>query len=326
MVSFPFPKFEYKFELANEIEALHNHKARESRFIPPKEDDKLLIASWNIANLGAHRRRDEHYQLIAEIISWYDLVAIQEVANDLTGLRRILHFLPGDNYQLLFNDKGGNDERSAFIFDASKITLLEHIGEVAVAPSSKRHINLPGVEQDFRGFDRNPFFATFQFNDFIFMVANLHIFFGSERRQDIERRALETFALGRWADLSRRSKYAITDNIMAMGDFNLPKVEPGDPIYEALTRRGLSLPDHSTRIFSNIANDKQYDQIAFFPGMKRNIEAHGVYDYDTAIFSELFQGDGSLSTRSQRARFRQYCRYFISDHRPIWMQLSIDAS
>lgn len=321
MVSFPIPKFEYRFDLQQEIEALHAHKARASRFIPPKSEQEILIATWNIANLGMHRRGAEHYQLIAEIISWFDIIAIQEVADNLDGLRQIHAALPGAHYRLLFNDRGGNDERAAFIYDTTKITLLEKIGEVAVAPKEKRFIRLPNVEQPFEGFDRNPFFATFKFNDFVFSLANLHLFFGSNRTKDLNRRMLEAFAIGRWADLRRDDKHRFTENIIAMGDFNLPKVEKGDPIYDALTRRGLTLPKHSTKVYSNIANDKQYDQIAFFPGLKRKISAQGVFDFDSALFATLYHGDGSIPTRSQRARFRKYCRYYISDHRPIWMQM-----
>jgi hypothetical protein len=42
--------------------------------------------------------------------------------------------------------------------------------------------------------------------------------------------------VGRWADLRRKSDYAFTENIVALGDFNIPKAEPGDDIYDALSR------------------------------------------------------------------------------------------
>lgn len=64
----------------------------------------------------------------------------------------------------------------------------------------------------------------------------------------MNRRSLETYAVGRRADFRRRSANAFTRNIIAMGDFNLPKAEEGDPIYDALVRRGLRLPVHSTEM------------------------------------------------------------------------------
>jgi hypothetical protein len=57
-----------------------------------------------------------------------------------------------------------------------------------------------------------------------------------------DRRRLETFAVARWADLRRKSPYVSTPNILALGDFNLPKTEPGDPICDELTSRRLQLP------------------------------------------------------------------------------------
>lgn len=312
MPAFPKPNFIYNFDLQDEIHALAAHK--QHRSIPDKEDDKLLLATWNIANLGLQKRWDDHYTLLSEIVGWFDIIAIQEVFDNLEGLRKLEGRLP-DYYSLIFSDKAGNNERSAFLFDSRKISLMEKVGEVGVPPKDYKYIKLPGVQTPFNGFDRNPYLASFEFNNFIFVLINLHIFFGSEKQEDIDRRSLETYALARYADLRRKSKYRYTKNIIALGDFNLPKVQKGDPIYDALTKRGLRLPEHSTRIYSNILNDKQYDQIAFFPGLKSNILANGVFDFDNAIFPDLWQ--------ASPANFRTYLRYYLSDHRPLWMQLEV---
>ncbi len=104
-----------------------------------------------------------------------------------------------------------------------------------------------------------------------------------------------------------------------MGDFNMPKSEPGDPIFKALTKLGLELPEHSTQIASNITADANYDQIAFLPQTTRErfTGLKGVFDYDTAIFPDLWQN--GTNTKN----FRAYLRYYMSDHRPMWVQLSI---
>jgi len=310
MPAFPKPKFTYNFDLQSEIQKLIAHK--EHRGIPEKEDDKLLLATWNIANLGLQKRWDDHYTLLSEIIGWFDIIAIQEIFDDLTGLRKLEGRLP-DYYSLIFSDKAGNNERTAFIFDTRKISLMEMVGEVGVPPKDHRYIRLPGIDTPFTGFDRNPYLASFEFNNFIFILISLHIYFGSEKQSDVDRRSLETYALARYADLRRKSKYRYTENIIALGDFNLPKVEKGDPVYDALTKRGLRLPEHSSRIYSNILNDKQYDQIAFFPGLKSHIQANGVFDFDEVLFPDLWQ--------ESPANFRAYLKYYISDHRPLWMQL-----
>ena len=68
---------------------------------------------------------------------------------------------------------------------------------------------------------------------------------------------------------------------------------------------------------SAIASDNEYDQIAFFPGTKSRLAGNsGVFDYDGAIFHDLFQ----LHTEGE---FKAYLRYYISDHRPMWMELDI---
>lgn len=312
MPAFPKPRFTHNFNVQKVIEDLQDHKVKRS--IPAKNADSLLIATWNIANLGLQKRWNDHYLILTEILEWFDIIAIQEVTDNLEGLRQLEDLLPS-YYNLLFSDKGGNNERAAYLFDSRKIKAGEKISEIAIPPNQQRYIKLPGVNADFRGFDRNPYLASFEFRNFIFILINLHIFFGSEKEEDINRRSLETYALARYADLRRKSKYAYTKNIICLGDFNLPKVDKNDPIYKALTSRGLTLPKHSTKIYSNISNDKQYDQIAFFPGLKSKISASGVFDFDGVIFPDLWQ--------KSPANFRAYLRYYLSDHRPMWMQLKV---
>ena len=124
------------------------------------------------------------------------------------------------------------------------------------------------------------------------------------------RRSLETFAVARWADNRRKSKYAFIHDIVPLGDFNLPKVQQGDPIFDALTARGMILPQHSTQAGSAIASDSHYDQVVFFPGETMNefVEA-GVFDFDGAVFRTLWGNRGEKD-------FLAYVRYYLSDHRP----------
>jgi hypothetical protein len=106
---------------------------------------------------------------------------------------------------------------------------------------------------------------------------------------------------------------------VALGDFNMPKRAPGDPIFTALTSRGLELPAHTSSVGSNLASDKHYDQIAFFPGeTKACFRQMGVFDFDTVAFATLWN-DPARS----KSDFRAFVRYYISDHRPLWMELAI---
>lgn len=317
MPPFPKPGFTYPYHTSSQLDALGEHRAtKPGRDIPFKSKDNLLIGTWNLANLGVQERRDKDYRLIAELVSWFDLVAIQEVSDTLRGLRGIQKQLPR-MYSVLTSDVAGNNERLAFLYDEEKVSLMEVVGEVAVPPSHQRHIKLPMTEQKFRGFDRNPYLATFQSDSFTFLVVNAHIYFGSESTVSMNRRSLETYALARWADLRRKSDHAYTRDIIALGDFNLPKTEPGDPVYEALTSRGLHIPSHSTEIGSSIKTDSHYDQIAFFPGQtSEEFKQSGVFDFDGALFTHLWE------TRTPE-EFFQYMRYYISDHRLLWAEFNL---
>ena len=70
-------------------------------------------------------------------------------------------------------------------------------------------IRLHGVRGHFAGFDRSPYLASFQLKGLPLSVqlVNVHLFYGSEARKDIERRALETAAVAKWTDLRHRSRY-----------------------------------------------------------------------------------------------------------------------
>src|SRR4051812_45387044 len=65
--------------------------------IPSKTvDNNFLLATWNIREFerptfGA--RLPETFYYLAEIISSFDLVAIQEVREDLTALRKLMDLL-----------------------------------------------------------------------------------------------------------------------------------------------------------------------------------------------------------------------------------------
>jgi hypothetical protein len=135
MPSFPKPKFDYDYQVASQIEAVRQYRdEKPGRQVPARQPGRLLLATWNIANLGLQQRRDKDYRLIAEILSWFDLIAVQEVHDNTAGVRGIHQHLPG-SYRLLFSDIAGNKERMAFVYDTTKVAQLEKVGEVSVPPA-----------------------------------------------------------------------------------------------------------------------------------------------------------------------------------------------
>ncbi|HSH59056.1 MAG TPA: hypothetical protein VK988_05315, partial [Acidimicrobiales bacterium] len=180
MPPFPEPTFDYSYDPRVQITALRQwRRTKPGRRIPNRRSDRLLLATWNVANLGGQKRTDADHVLIAEIMRWFDLVAVQEANDNLTGLRAVLAKLPG-KYRAVFSDAAGNNERMAFVYDATKLSVGEEIGEVAPAPVAYRHIRLPGITQKFTGFDRNPYVATFTADGFTVSLVNVHLYFGSD--------------------------------------------------------------------------------------------------------------------------------------------------
>jgi hypothetical protein len=102
--------------------------------------------------------------------------------------------------KVLFSDEAGNNERLAFVYDTTKVALREKVGEIAIPPSESRYIELPGITQKFDGFDRNPYIAAFKAGNLEFLLANVHLYYGSESAISMNRRSLETYAVARWAD------------------------------------------------------------------------------------------------------------------------------
>lgn len=324
MPAFAKPDFEFGYDVATEIAGLRRWRdTQPGRKVPRKSADKhLLIASWNIANLGAQERRPQDHALLAEILSWFDLIAVQEVRENLADFDLLRAALPA-RYRALYSDAAGNDERLLFLYDSRKLALLEEVGEIALAPAEAARVKLPAVtEQRFDGFDRTPYFASWRAGEsFDFQLVNVHLYFGSfrnaeESARSMNRRTLETLAVARWADQRRRSPFVPVKDIVVMGDFNLPRITPGDPIFDALTSKGLRLPMHTAQVGSNLAGDKYYDQIGFFDST-RLMGGVNVFDFDGAVFPALWQ------SRSE-ADFRGYVRYYLSDHRPVWCQLKLN--
>jgi endonuclease/exonuclease/phosphatase family metal-dependent hydrolase len=317
MPPFPKPLFSYNVQFGQEVNALLNYLDNApGRKIPKPHKDNLRIASWNIANLGAQKREDEHLKLIAEIISWFDVIAIQEAKENYSDLEKITAFA-GADFRNIFSDDGGNKERLAFIYNTKKVSLLAEIAELALPPADYKNIRLADNKQVFTGFDRSPYLINIKTAGIPICLLNVHLYFGDEKLKDsIDRRCLEAFAVARWAYLRSKSKYAYGKNVLALGDFNLPKIDPEDAVYKALISKGLQLPSHTSKAFSNISNDKQYDQIAFLPGFKKRILEHGIFDFDSAVFADLYR-------EKTPVQFRSYIRYYISDHRPMWLELDI---
>ncbi|UCE36038.1 MAG: DUF4332 domain-containing protein [Thermoplasmata archaeon] len=305
---------EYTYDLNDELDHIRIHQVH--RKIPQKSPDKVLVATWNIRQLtgGSSIRDQKDYRLIAEIIKPFDIVAIQEVKDNLGGLRSVMQYLPA-NYKVIFTDRAGNTERLAYIYDTNIVKPTELAGELVLLDYEREKIALPNIQQEFVGFNRNPFQVSFQAGEFGFVLVNVHTYYGSATvgSEGYNRRLLETFALAKWAGTRVKSRNVYDSDIILLGDFNLPKMKESDPIYQQLEEFGLRLPKYPTEMGTSLDGLKDYDQIAFFPDNtdEEFQELSGVFDFDDALFPDLWNN-------VPEGEFKDFVKNHISDHRVLW--------
>ncbi len=323
MVSFAKPSFPYRYNLEREIKHLDAHF--KLRGVPRKSAGKTLVASWNIANLGdaGQVRSQDDLRLMAHILKRFDVVAIQEVKDNLSDFSEIMSYL-GRHYEAVFTDPAGNNERMAFVYDSNRVQTRELFAELALVDRTRKSIRVQfkGKTLNFKGFNRNPFMVSFEAHrpgrkrPFGFTLVNVHIYYGAKSGRKLRNRLLEIMALSSWAQKRSRAKTIYDDDVILLGDMNLPSLKKDDSIFKTLKRRGLYLTEYSTNVSrkgTNLGGDRPYDQIAFFP--KRTKHEYtgetGVFDFDFALFPYLY-------SRKNIEKFRAYMKYHISDHRLLW--------
>ena len=342
MPSFPRPRPDLVYDLATEKAAIDSWFAR--RNVPGSTGGRLLLASWNIANLGEQKRDPQDLELIAHIMSRFDLIAVQEVKSSLDHLEKIVEHL-GQSYDWIVNDVAGNNERLAFVFKKRKVRPGKLFAEIAVPEKDfPRHtVVVPYKVRKqqrvevfynlrFTPFDRNPFIGTFETGNLTFTLVNVHLYFGSfkeskkvEDRAKYARRVLEIFMLGKWAKSRAGGKTTYDRDIILVGDMNVPEMSGDDAAYQALLRSGLRPLDvHSKAGGSNLDGSKTYDQLAITPGVaKARTLEYDVFDFDNAVFKAKWDElEQKYGTKDANPKFNKYVKFHLSDHRPLWMQLN----
>lgn len=309
--------------------------------IPPRAvTNSLLLATWNIRDFDSNKfghgpRLDESFYYIAEVISAFDLIAVQEVDKDTGALRKVMRIL-GPNWDYIATDVtdgvSGNSERTAFIFDKSKILFRNIVGEIVLSDK-----NLVGGE---RQFARTPFFASFQAGWFKFNLCTVHIYYGQDTGPGLERRIAEIDSIAGF--LAARAKED-SSTFIVLGDFNI--ISPEHQTMKALLDHGFVIPE-PLRGPSNMLGTKHYDQIAFIARegelqLGDSQKNAGAFNYYKSVFkSEEFGSykglpvtnpespkNWDLDDAGQRQYYEKEWRTFqMSDHLPMWVELKVDFS
>jgi endonuclease/exonuclease/phosphatase family metal-dependent hydrolase len=303
------------------------------RQIPAKTaTDTLLLATWNIREFGDNRRNESlHY--IAEIVSRFDLVAVQEVASNLDGLQKLVTLL-GSNWDYIVTDStegtAGGGERMAFIFDRCKVFFRKMAGEI-VLPQTKL------IEKSLQ-FARTPFCVAFQAGWFRFILTSVHIYYGTSAN-DNPRRVEEITTIAKF--LNDRSKKD-GENYILLGDFNI--FDTTDATMNALKKQGFYVPDATQEVHSDLGKSKHYDQIAFKLKIDTNMtvfsedkQLAGVFDFteniyrpqDLDMYIEYFDEKyvkNQTEKKIQSYYLTNWRTFQMSDHLPLWIELKIDFS
>jgi len=309
--------------VAQELQAL---RADLRAKIPPKHlDHNILIATWNIRAFGnltekwiteeddSPKRNLHALRCITEIVSQFDVIALQEVRGNLKCLRHMLKLL-GSNWSFILTDvtKGdqGNDERMAFLFDTRKVSLSGLACELVVPESDDIESNAFNKQ-----FARTPYAVAFQSAGHTFILVTLHVLYGKSP----EERVPELKAIAEWLDDWARDANAWDHNLIALGDFNIDRMD--DPLYKAFTSTGLHTPADLNAIPRTIfarpedpETAKFYDQIAWFtdgegkPRLSMQYSSGGSYDFTDIVMKSLS---------------KQKLSWRMSDHYPLWVEFLV---
>jgi endonuclease/exonuclease/phosphatase family metal-dependent hydrolase len=310
--------------------------------VPKVKPDSFLLATWNIRDFDSNKfghgpRLPETFHYLAEIISRFDLVAVQEIGRDLKPLLNLMWLLGAEwDYIVTGVTEGsaGNEERMAFLFNRNRIRFTNLAGQV-VLPKDKL-ISEGGLQ-----FSRMPYVASFQAGWFKFNLCTVHIFYGNDSGPELERRIQEIKGIAQY--FKRLNEREAGDYIL-LGDFNIKS--PEHKTMQALVKNGFYIPPSLQHFTTNLSKDKYYDQIAFRQHDKRlEFGEAGVFDFREGVFGEEdydtyydcmperfrdFHSKGRKkgtphSEQEKRDYYnKEWITWQMSDHLLMWTELKID--
>jgi len=328
-----------------------------------KNDSTLLLATWNIRDFDSNKfkwgpRLPETFYYLAEMISHFDLVALQEVNRDLTPLRKLMDIL-GREWDYIVTDTtagaSGNAERMAFVYNTEKVWFRKIAGEIVlpkgqliVTPQTKKNddgtVEAEEVENQFA---RTPFLVAFQSGWFKFSLCTVHIYFGSESGAKLKRRVdeikrLVKFFADRQDKENRQAKDALgnVENYILLGDFNV--VSPEHKTMQALKGNGFVVPKAIDGDKVRTEDGHYYDQIAARVKDSRfKVVGGGMIDmfadvfrddkedrklYDALVPKKDPEKNEKYAAKTAEKRYEKWRTWQMSDHAPLWIEIETDFS
>ena len=311
---------------------------------PRRSEDNLIIASWNIKEFGhTTQRLPESYFYIAEILSYFDLIAIQEIKSTLEDLQIIIRLL-GDDWGYLVNDitegTAGNSERSCYIFNKKRVQLAGLAGEVVLWDKLTQHSTIKQLK-------RTPYITGFTAGWKTFALLNVHLHPGKSP-DDIAFRKEEVSLLLQALAKKRSKNHLWSENIILVGDFNFYNgVAKDSPTIDMIHNAGYREVDSLVGVDTNASQTEVYDRLFLTRGEyfslgqdtegKENGDVFNPFQYvfkdgEESIYKKYMK-DHYTGTRDMTDPINLK-RYFknpwrknqISDHFPVWLELITDSS
>lgn len=129
-------KSKFKKSEWDRIKGLASTSAEDYGF-PQRRSDSVVLGTFNIRELGrVTNRSSQAWDFLQMICGRFDLIAIQEVADNLEGIKHIKEGL-GDKYGMVVSDvtgvfpgDPGNPERLAFLFHWPRIQRTELASDI----------------------------------------------------------------------------------------------------------------------------------------------------------------------------------------------------
>lgn len=278
--------------------------------IPRKTRNNFRLLTWNIRNFHG-RKEEKAMRFIAKIIKNFDVIAIQEVKDDLGGIEKLQKLL-GKKYRFLFSDPAGNGERLVFCYDSKRIQFTGLAAEIVMAPGQGKKTVPAELE-----FARTPYMASFRRNGCNFILVTVHIYYGSGSK--VRYRLDEIKNIAKFLEKRSGDTDSLDSDYIACGDFNIERIrakirkkkdDPLNGLFSALQSKGLIIPDDIKNSPSNLSKTRHFDQIAY-------------HQYDDSTIS--FVKGGVIDFVGAVYRNDKKLRYKLTDHLPMWAVFDISA-
>jgi len=303
-------------------------------------DQNVIIATWNLKEFGhLTKRLPETYFYIAEIISRFDLVAVQEIKSSLDDFEILMRLL-GAHWAYLIADitegTAGNSERFAYLYDRRRIQPSGLAGEIVLWDDIT-------LNSDIKQLKRTPYLTGFRAGWKNFAIINVHLQPKNDSTSKKKRKEEVRLLLKAVAHKIKDDRFW-TNNLMVMGDTNV--YSDDNDILELFLAEGFQEVADLQGKPTNVVQSEIYDRIFFRESeyfQVKDVEVgqtgsvfkffdHVYREKDFASYKKwMKRHKGNPETLVDNDAFRQYFKRFwrgnqMSDHYPVWIQLNIDST